>query len=156
MTATSYPGSFHYAPRWRKDPGPGWSRVSQILGDNNWDLWGREGKCGVRVQNNTRSVNKATQRTTMKRSFYWHIFFIKYVVTVGTKLLIRPGWTFETLRQVFFSKPSQRHSLAGLVLHIYQEEKAESSENFCCALYSAEHLLNQNHDWILIDICERL
>ena len=32
---TSYPGSFHYAPRWRKDPGPGWSRVSQILGDNN-------------------------------------------------------------------------------------------------------------------------
>jgi hypothetical protein len=33
--ATSYPGSFHYAPRWRKDPGPGWSRVSQILGDNN-------------------------------------------------------------------------------------------------------------------------
>jgi hypothetical protein len=32
--ATSYPGSFHYAPRWRKDPGPGWSRVSQILGDN--------------------------------------------------------------------------------------------------------------------------
>ena len=35
---TSYPGSFHYAPRWRKDPGPGWSRVSQILGDNNWDL----------------------------------------------------------------------------------------------------------------------
>ena len=24
---------------WRKDPGPGWSRVSQILGDNNWDLW---------------------------------------------------------------------------------------------------------------------
>ena len=31
--ATSYPGSFHYAPRWRKDP-PGWSRVSQILGDN--------------------------------------------------------------------------------------------------------------------------
>ena len=31
---TSYPGSFHYAPRWRKDPGPGWSRVSQILGDN--------------------------------------------------------------------------------------------------------------------------
>ena len=21
-----------------KDPGPGWSRVSQILGDNNWDL----------------------------------------------------------------------------------------------------------------------
>jgi hypothetical protein len=35
-----------------------------------------------RVQNNTRSVNKATQRTTMKRSFYWHEFFIKYVVTV--------------------------------------------------------------------------
>ena len=32
--STSYPGSFHYAPRWRKDPGPGWSRVSQILGDN--------------------------------------------------------------------------------------------------------------------------
>ena len=29
-----HPGSFHYAPRWRKDPGPGWSRVSQILGDN--------------------------------------------------------------------------------------------------------------------------
>jgi hypothetical protein len=32
--ATSHLGSFHYAPRWRKDPGPGWSRVSQILGDN--------------------------------------------------------------------------------------------------------------------------
>jgi hypothetical protein len=31
----SLPGSFHYAPRWRKDPCPGWSRVSQILGDNN-------------------------------------------------------------------------------------------------------------------------
>ena len=43
---TSYPGSFHYAPRWRKDPGPGWSRVSQILGDNNWDLWG-VGKANV-------------------------------------------------------------------------------------------------------------
>ena len=35
--STSYPGSFYYAPRWRKDPGPGWSRVSHILGDNNWD-----------------------------------------------------------------------------------------------------------------------
>jgi hypothetical protein len=23
-----------------ENPGPGWSRVSQILGDNNWDLWG--------------------------------------------------------------------------------------------------------------------
>ena len=34
IVPTSYPGSFHYAPRWRKDPGPGWSRVSQILGDN--------------------------------------------------------------------------------------------------------------------------
>ena len=43
---TSYPGSFHYAPRWRKDPGPGWPRVSQILGDNNWDLWGL-GKANV-------------------------------------------------------------------------------------------------------------
>jgi hypothetical protein len=30
ISATSYPGSFHYAPRWRKDPGPGWSRVFQI------------------------------------------------------------------------------------------------------------------------------
>ena len=37
---------FHYAPRWRKDPGPDWSRVSQILGDNNWDLWG-VGKANV-------------------------------------------------------------------------------------------------------------
>ena len=46
FTTTSYPGSFHYAPRWRKDPGPGWSRVSQILGDNNWDLWG-VGKANV-------------------------------------------------------------------------------------------------------------
>jgi hypothetical protein len=45
-------------------------------------MGGREGKCGVRVQNNTRSVNKATQRTTMKRSFYWHVFSIKYVITV--------------------------------------------------------------------------
>ena len=45
-------------------------------------MGGREGKCGVRVQNNTRSVNKATQRTTMKQSFYWHVFFIKYVITV--------------------------------------------------------------------------
>ena len=45
-SATSYPGSFQYAPRWRKDPGPGWSRVSQILGDNNWDLWG-VGKANV-------------------------------------------------------------------------------------------------------------
>ena len=45
-SATSYPGSFHYAPRWRKDPGPGWSRVSQILGDNYWDLWG-VGKANV-------------------------------------------------------------------------------------------------------------
>jgi hypothetical protein len=40
LPSTSYPGSFHYVHRWRKDPGPGWSRVSQILGDNNWDLWG--------------------------------------------------------------------------------------------------------------------
>jgi hypothetical protein len=45
-------------------------------------MGGREGKCGVRVQNNTRSANKATQRTTMKRSIYWHVFFIKYVITV--------------------------------------------------------------------------
>ena len=44
--ATSYPGSFHYASRFGKDPGPGWSRVSQILGDNNWDLWG-VGKANV-------------------------------------------------------------------------------------------------------------
>jgi hypothetical protein len=29
---------------------------------------GREGKCGVRVQNSARSVNKATQRTTVKLS----------------------------------------------------------------------------------------
>jgi hypothetical protein len=43
---------------------------------------GREGKCGVRVQNNTRRVNKATQRSTMKLSVYWHVFFIKYVITV--------------------------------------------------------------------------
>ena len=43
---TWYPGSFHYAPRWRIDPGPGWSRVSQIFGDNNWDLWG-VGKANV-------------------------------------------------------------------------------------------------------------
>jgi hypothetical protein len=28
----------------------------------------REGKCGVRVQNNTRSVNKATQRATQSRT----------------------------------------------------------------------------------------
>jgi hypothetical protein len=40
---------------------------------------GREGKCGVRVENNTRSVNKARQRATMKQSIYWHVFFIKYV-----------------------------------------------------------------------------
>ena len=43
---------------------------------------GREGKCGVRVENNTRSVNKARQRTTMKQSIYWHVFFIKYVTRV--------------------------------------------------------------------------
>ena len=63
----------------------GWSRVSQILGDNNWDLWG-VGKTNVAFEFKTiytRSVNKATQRTTaMKRSFYWHVFFIKYVITV--------------------------------------------------------------------------
>jgi hypothetical protein len=40
------PRLFHCAPRWRKDPGPGWSRVSQILGDNNWELWG-VGKANV-------------------------------------------------------------------------------------------------------------
>ena len=45
-------------------------------------MGGREGKCGVRVENNTRSVNKARQRTTMKQSIYWHVFFIKYVTTV--------------------------------------------------------------------------
>ena len=38
----------------------------------------------------------------------------------------------------------------------YQQEKAESSENCCRVLYSAEHLFNRNHGWILIDICERL
>jgi hypothetical protein len=27
-------------------------------------------------------MNKATQRTTMKRCFYWHACFIKYVITV--------------------------------------------------------------------------
>ena len=45
-------------------------------------MGGREGKCGVRVENNTRSVNKARQRTTMKQRVYWHVFFIKYVTTV--------------------------------------------------------------------------
>ena len=47
-------------------------------------VWG-VGKANVAFefsQNNTRSVNKTTQRTTMKRSFYWHVFFIKYVITV--------------------------------------------------------------------------
>ena len=29
-----------------------------------------------------KECDKATQRTTMKRSFYWHVFFIKYVITV--------------------------------------------------------------------------
>jgi hypothetical protein len=48
----SYPGSFHYAPRWRKDLGPGWSRVSQILGDKNWDLWG-VGKANVAFEYKT-------------------------------------------------------------------------------------------------------
>ena len=43
---------------------------------------GREGKCGFRVQSNTRSVNKATQRTITKQSFYCYVFFIKYVITV--------------------------------------------------------------------------
>jgi hypothetical protein len=80
---------------------------------------GREGK--LRVQNNTRSVNKATQRTTMKGSFYWHVFFVKYVITVieGTKLLMRPGWTFEIILSL---KNVNRQ---------YQQEKAESSENCC-------------------------
>jgi hypothetical protein len=36
-SSTSYPDSFPYALRWRKDPGPGWSRVSQILG-LNWEI----------------------------------------------------------------------------------------------------------------------
>ena len=82
-TATSYPGSFHYAPRWRKDPGPGWSSVSQILGDNNWDLWG-VGEANVAFEFKTIQgvCHTATQRTTMKRSFYWHVFFIKYAITV--------------------------------------------------------------------------
>jgi hypothetical protein len=35
---------------------------------------------GVRVQNNTRSMNKATQR--IKRSFLLYVFFIKYVIMV--------------------------------------------------------------------------
>jgi hypothetical protein len=48
----SYPGSFHYAPRGRKDLGPGWSRVSQILGDKNWDLWG-VGKANVAFEYKT-------------------------------------------------------------------------------------------------------
>ena len=48
-------------------------------------MGGREGKCSVRVQNNPRSVNKATQGSTMKLSFYWHVFFIKYVITVILK-----------------------------------------------------------------------
>ena len=48
INTTSYPGSFHYAPRWRKDPGPGWSRVSQILGDNKLFAqgWGAESEGG--------------------------------------------------------------------------------------------------------------
>ena len=35
MQPRIHAGSFHYAHRWKKEPGPGWSRVSQILGDNN-------------------------------------------------------------------------------------------------------------------------
>jgi hypothetical protein len=55
-------------------------------------MGGREGKCGVRVQNNTRSVNKATRRTTMKRSFYWRVFFIKYVITVIVRDEVVKAW----------------------------------------------------------------
>jgi hypothetical protein len=50
---------------------------------------------------------------------------------------------------MFFSKLNQRHSLG--FSSTYQQEKAESSAN-CWVLYSAEHLFNQNHDWILIGI----
>jgi hypothetical protein len=64
-------------------PGPGWSRVSQILGDNNWDLWGI-GKANVAFEFKTIQGVwiKQDRRTTMKQSIYWHVFFIKYVTTV--------------------------------------------------------------------------
>jgi hypothetical protein len=45
---------------------PGWSRVSQILGITIGNYGGKEGKFGTRVgkrvQNNTRSANKPTQK----------------------------------------------------------------------------------------------
>jgi hypothetical protein len=82
---------------WRKDPGPGWSGVSHAdFGRYQLGLMeGREGKCGDRVQNNARSVNKATQRTTstMKRSFSWHVFFIKYIITVIVRdAIVNKAW----------------------------------------------------------------
>jgi hypothetical protein len=47
---------------------PGWSRVSQILGITIGNYGGKEGKFGTRVgkrvQNNTRSANKPTQKKT--------------------------------------------------------------------------------------------
>jgi hypothetical protein len=54
--------------------------VSLRFGEKTIGTYGgyREGKCGVRVQNNTMSVNNYTN----KISFYWHVFFIKYLVTV--------------------------------------------------------------------------
>jgi hypothetical protein len=48
LVPTSYPGSFHYAPRWRKDPGNSWSRGSQILGAKLKLYLGRGGR-GVRL-----------------------------------------------------------------------------------------------------------
>ena len=71
----------------------------------------REGKCGVRVENNTRSVNKATQRTTMKRSFYWHVFFIKYVITVIVRdEVVNNAWLdVNKIIDDRFSKLTQRH-----------------------------------------------
>jgi hypothetical protein len=44
LLATSYPGSFHYAPHWRKDPGNSWSRGSQILGAKLKLYLGRGGR----------------------------------------------------------------------------------------------------------------
>ena len=82
------------------------------------------------------------------------------VIVSGTKLLIKPGWTLKLFKTLIGDRCSSRSSLNDTCSlgfsSTYQQEKAESSENCCRVLYSAEHLFNRNHGWILIDICERL
>jgi hypothetical protein len=44
------------------------------------------------IERSGKDFGKSTQRTTMKRSFHWRVFFIKYVITVVVSDEVVKAW----------------------------------------------------------------